>query len=104
MKLYTCKVAIVLLNVVGLLCDVIKPPPLNLLMSQYDGSKGGACEVIKTFQSSLKNIIEDPMLLKFCHEVPERGETLPISSYSSSVRTRNGEIIELTLFLLQTTA
>ena len=78
MMLYTCSVAIVLLNVAGLLCDVIKPPPLNLLMSQY-GSEGGACEVIKTFRSSLKNIIEDPMLLKFCHELPERGETLPIN-------------------------
>ena len=76
--LYTC--SIVLLNVGGFLCDMTEPPPfLPGYLSQY-GSEGGACEVIKTFRSSLKNIIEDPMLLKFCHEVPERGETLPISS------------------------
>ena len=80
MMLYTCSVAIVLLNVAGFLCHATKPSPLLPgYMSQY-GSEVGACEVIKTFRSSLANIIEDPMLLKFCHEVPERGETLPISS------------------------
>ena len=74
--LYTCSVAIVLLNVDGLLCDVAKPPTLHPgYLSQF-GSEGGACEVIKTFRSSLANIIEDPMLLKFCHEVPERGEMI----------------------------
>ena len=76
MMLYTCSLAIVLLNVAGFLCHVIKPSPLlpgNI--SQY-GSEGGACEVIRTFRSSLANIIEDPILLEFCSEVPERGEIL----------------------------
>ena len=71
MMLYTCGVAIVLLNLGGFLCHVILPGDLY----QY-GSKGGPCDVIRTFRSSLANIIEDPMLLKFCHEVPEKGEIL----------------------------